>query len=322
MSKLLENALISIRLGIEDYQSEEEGRPISATRNIFAGVLLLGKECLIRNAPKAEIWEVLAVNYVPKPDGEGGVNIEPKPTRTIDLHGIKRRFRDFDLDWPIVSQNFDVLQDLRNNLEHFYSEHSKEQMQQVIASSFPLIKGFLDILEINPEEMLKDVWQIMIQETELFQALLSECNDSFSELPWNVSIDHLEKVQCPNCSSSLIYQIDDENDDPISIEGKCKSCGHNLTAEETVKIIVHVMHGFENYRAVKHGDDYIINDCPECYQPTYIHNYDINMCYYCGYEVSGSCNDCGEELTAANQSTNNSSVCYFCYARWEKIMNE
>lgn len=40
---VLQNAATSIQLGIEDYQSEDPRRVISAVRNMYAGLLLMFK---------------------------------------------------------------------------------------------------------------------------------------------------------------------------------------------------------------------------------------------------------------------------------------
>jgi hypothetical protein len=43
---ILQNAIDSIQVGVEDYNQEDERRNASAIRNIFAGILLLYKERL------------------------------------------------------------------------------------------------------------------------------------------------------------------------------------------------------------------------------------------------------------------------------------
>ena len=40
MSPLLQNAVVSIQLGLEDFASEDERRVISAVRNLYSGVFL------------------------------------------------------------------------------------------------------------------------------------------------------------------------------------------------------------------------------------------------------------------------------------------
>ena len=75
---LLHNAVASIQLGIEDYNSNDTRRTISAVKNFYAGVLLLGKQCLLNKAPAADPMEVLATGYQPKLNGSGGVTIITK----------------------------------------------------------------------------------------------------------------------------------------------------------------------------------------------------------------------------------------------------
>ena len=91
MSDLLTNALISIQMVIEDYQSTDPRRPVSAVRNFYARVLRLGKQCILNEAPNADPMEVIGVRSAPKPDGEGGVIHEPEGHQTIDLRPPTKR---------------------------------------------------------------------------------------------------------------------------------------------------------------------------------------------------------------------------------------
>ncbi len=50
-SPLLRNAVASIRLGVEDFESGGQDRHLSAARNMHAGVLLLFKERLRALSP-------------------------------------------------------------------------------------------------------------------------------------------------------------------------------------------------------------------------------------------------------------------------------
>lgn len=54
MTGIFANAVDSIRMGIEDHAIDTPARASSAVRNFYAGVLLLGKEVLIRAAPLAD----------------------------------------------------------------------------------------------------------------------------------------------------------------------------------------------------------------------------------------------------------------------------
>ena len=53
-SALFDNAMSSIRMGIEDYAQDKPERSLSAVRNFYAGLLLLAKEVLVRHIPNAD----------------------------------------------------------------------------------------------------------------------------------------------------------------------------------------------------------------------------------------------------------------------------
>lgn len=48
MSALLDNAIASILIGLQDYGSPDDGRPLGAVQNYYAGIVLLAKEALVR----------------------------------------------------------------------------------------------------------------------------------------------------------------------------------------------------------------------------------------------------------------------------------
>ena len=62
-SALFDNALESIRMGVEDYALDKPARSLSAVRNFYAGLLLLAKEALARRAPAAELDDVIAARF-------------------------------------------------------------------------------------------------------------------------------------------------------------------------------------------------------------------------------------------------------------------
>lgn len=308
MTELLQNAVASIQLGIEDYQSNDARRPISAVRNFYAGVLLLGKQCLVAAAPDADPMEVLASKFVPVPDGNGGVVHEPKGFRTIDLAELRERFKDFELGWP--DGEISTLQKLRNEFEHYHSAAPKDVIRQAIAACFPLIQGFFAILEVEPAGCLGDSWAVMLTEEAFFTKQKSEADATFDKLPWELS--NTEQFSCPTCSSSLICQVDPTNELAENIQGRCIACGKTLTAEETVKLVVEAEFAGEDYMNVKDGGDAVINDCPECGNPTYVVNGELNKCFLCGSEVGGECALCSTDLGVHNRSANDSSLCDHC----------
>lgn len=92
-SALFDNALESIQMGIEDYALDKPARSLSAVRNFYAGLLLLAKEALARQAPMADLDEVIGARFKPVPDGAGGVAMVLDGQQTIDFVTIARRSR-------------------------------------------------------------------------------------------------------------------------------------------------------------------------------------------------------------------------------------
>jgi DNA-directed RNA polymerase subunit RPC12/RpoP len=310
MTELLENALTSIQLGVEDYQSNDPRRPVSAVRNFYAGVLLLGKHCLLAAAPEADPMQVLATRYKPVPDNDGGVEFEPKGQATIDLQELKDRFSDFDIPWP--SGDIKKLQKLRNNLEHYHSPAPKEEMREAIAQCFPLVEGFCRYVEITPSDALGDAWQVMLAAESFFKQQKQECDDSLANLPWFNQLDRTEQFECPQCGSSLLYQEDRDNDDPAEANGGCYVCGVKLDAPSLVGAIVAGEFGVNEYRAAKEGEPPAIKSCPSCFEGTYVDVGDYVGCFLCQYTVEGECQRCGTELDADIMSVDNPDLCDYC----------
>jgi hypothetical protein len=123
VSLLLQNAVTSIRMGIEEYSSDKPDRSLSAVRNFYAGVLLLAKEVLVRAAPNADPDEIIGARYKPVPDGTGSVTHVPDGHRTIDFDTIGKRFKDFKLD--IDQAALGELNKIRNEIEHRFTDPAR-----------------------------------------------------------------------------------------------------------------------------------------------------------------------------------------------------
>jgi len=103
MSSLLQNAIESIQLGVEDYQANDRKRALSAVRNFYSGTLLLAKEVLTRAAPNADPEHIIGANYRPRPDGNGGVTFEQVGRRTVDFAEVGKPFCGFRPDHRPIS---------------------------------------------------------------------------------------------------------------------------------------------------------------------------------------------------------------------------
>ena len=152
MNSLFDNAVQSIQLGVEDYQSDDVRRAASAVRNFYAGVLLLAKEVLIRAAPNADPMDVVAARYKPEPDGNGGIRFAPASHNTIDFDTIGKRFKDLGL--PIEKHALDDLNRIRTSIEHYYTDEPRAAVREAIARAFPVVAAMFRLASENPSEAL------------------------------------------------------------------------------------------------------------------------------------------------------------------------
>src|SRR5713226_2475180 len=110
---LLNNAIGSITVGVEDSASTESARLLSAVRNIYAGILLLYKEALRRLSPPNSGEVLLKAVIRPKRNPSGTVTFVGLGKKTVDVQQIRERFADLGIktDW----ERFKRVSDLRND---------------------------------------------------------------------------------------------------------------------------------------------------------------------------------------------------------------
>jgi hypothetical protein len=98
MHAILENAVQSLQIGIEDFQSADQRRVLSAVRNITAGVLLLFKEKLRQLSPTGsnDVLIKQKSRIVKAPDGS--IQVIGVGKKTVDVMQIQERLTDLDVD--------------------------------------------------------------------------------------------------------------------------------------------------------------------------------------------------------------------------------
>src|SRR5271168_3509241 len=98
---LLTNAVESLQVGLEDYQTGTRPRLLSAVRNIHAGILLLYKEALRRESPNGSNDALLMANIIPVRDAKGNVTFVGEGRKTVDFQQIRERFSELNIhtDW-------------------------------------------------------------------------------------------------------------------------------------------------------------------------------------------------------------------------------
>lgn len=320
MSEIFDNAITSIVLGIEDFETGTEARMLSAARNYYAGLLLLAKECLVRAAPEADAMEVIGAKFRPKPDGDGGVDHEVVGYTTVDLTQLKARFRDFKLPWPDADIN--KLQRFRNELEHYHLKEPVSALGEAIASSFPMVVDFFDILGEDPHSDLADVWDTILAQHDAFEKVQKLCLASLESVGWPAVTSDLGRMACPNCGSSLIGQSDPSNDDHEQVVGKCHQCGHEIDFEEMMEMVVAASYEIDAYTLAKEGMDSPIAECPLCSATAYVDNGEVSICFACGETIASDCDHCGTRIDANEYNHDHPELCSYCAYKWEKVMRE
>lgn len=318
--KLLENAVLSIELGIEDYQTGDERRVLSAIRNLYAGVLLLCKHKLWNESPAGTNGSLIHNDLVPK-KMNGSVQMVPiKPYRnTVDRKAIKERFRGLGiaLDWA----KLDELAEIRNDCEHMYMDASPETAKEALSSAMPLIEQLLvDHLGENPVQLFKyGVWEELLENKEVFEKQLKRCRNSFDKVEWKIGIlgESVSSARCSLCGSSLIRQENPDNVKFDLMEIICGQCGKSLDREPIFESALTKFTENDVYIAMKDGEWPPLTTCPECYRNSWLAD---EGCVFCDC-AELKCKFC-DGIFHADDFNIDDQTCSYCVGKKEKIMRE
>lgn len=332
-AKLRENALTSIRLGVEDFErcrhpGGDPARALSATRNLFAGVLLLFKYKIATCVDDPVAAAALIFNppeVLPRADGNGGIEWEPVgkfKTTTIDVGTIKKRFEAFEikLDWGVIEK----LQECRNHLEHLHPAHTLGEVADFVAELFPVLRDFIQTeLEESPAGILGDTWQLMLSHHTFFVDNKRRCEEAWSVAdvpermgPW------LDKSKCPECSSTLLMPAQDNIDAGHSVvsddglfDAVCIACGH------TALIVPLMFDALEDayWYDQRDGEEPSLECCYQCSRGAFlIHE---QSCLWCATELDYTeCWLCEENLGQDDQD--NGGLCSYHAHVYDKVMRD
>ncbi len=320
-SALFDNALESIQMGIEDYALDKPARSLSAVRNFYAGLLLLAKEALARQAPMADLDEVIGARFKPVPDGAGGVSMVPDGQQTIDFVTIAKRFKDFGI--PLDKASEAALKDLntvRNEIEHRYTNKPSDVVREVIARAFPLTAQLFRIIGEDPRSRLSEVWPIMLEARDLYAAELRRCQETVKAVAWFSATVERAGLRCTECSSGLVEQREPANTDQVTIELTCCGCGEDLDHDAVIVAVVdHALAGEAYVRFKDSFESGPIFDCPNCSNAAYIDT--ENACAACGesYEWESECARCYADISMEDALAGfDNGLCSYCTNLMEK----
>jgi len=334
--KLKENALTSIRLGIEDFERTKQEprhggdptRALSAVRNLFAGILLLFKYKIAVSVDDPEQAPDLIFNppeVLPQADGKGGIEWKPvgkfKKT-TIDVATIRKRFEGFgiEVDWPVIEK----MQECRNHLEHLHPANTLGEVAGFVADLFPVLREFmLKQLNEQPAELLASAWPVMLAHHKFFTDTLAKCGKAWDEAcvpelmqPW------LDQCQCEECGSPLLTPSQEDIDSGSTVEGQeksfkyvCVACGHS---DLIAPLLISVLNEAYDYDP-RDGGEPGVERCYCCRRSTFF--IEEQHCLWCGAELDYKrCSLCEEPLKQDDQD--NGGYCGYHSHLLDKVMRD
>ena len=300
MDTILDNAVQSIQIGIEDYRSDDPRRLLSAIRNVQAGILLLCKEQLRRLSPPGSEEVLLKQRTRPVRRSEG-ITLVGDGRRTVDQSQIIQRFKqlNIDVDWKPL----DRLTLHRNDIEHYRFSGSREDLLGSIAGSAKIIRQLVsDVLKGDPLALLgKACWEVLLETEAVFDAEFDACRATLAPIDWYSSsvADDIDELSCPTCGSILIAQRDSTNTDQGKADFSCRSCGARFCSEELINESIGRILYADFYIAMTDGGEDPVIECAQCGFETFI--LEEELCAGCGYTVpSHDCSECGIEVNEAD----------------------
>ncbi len=322
MKELLENAVLSIELGVEDFEANDERRLLSAIRNLYAGVLLLCKQVLWNESPPSSDGALIYKHLVPEKQSDGTVLMRPKKAHrnTVDRRLIEERFKslDLDLDWDRLTK----LANIRNDAEHLFLKATPTVAREVLASAMPLIERLLvEHLEEDPLAVFDNaVWQKLLTNQEVFEAQQARCVETFENIVWasDLAAEAVEDLRCDQCGSTLIRQADPDNTKVERISLECAECTASPDFEDAFEAALSESTSGHAYIAMTDGGEMPTTTCPECGRETWIT--EDARCVFCG-ELDLTCGICG---TACHPDDYNGDdgLCSSCSWTMQKAMRD
>lgn len=312
MNPLLQNAVVSIQLGLEDFASEDERRIISSVRNLYSGVLLLCKEVLRCLSPPGSNDVLIRIKKKAVKEPDGAVKLVGDGKRTIDRFEIEETFKQLQL--TVDLSNLRRLADIRNDIEHMHPTHTPALIQEAIADAMPIIRDVIvKELHEEPSALLgQAAWDALLDQARVFKAEQDACRASFDGIDWksDALAAALDEFRCPQCSSTLVRNDNTDATRPDEITLVCSKCCEEADIEAVIEAALGESLNWEAYVAMTDGGDCPLENCPECDRDTFIVG--EGRCANCGFSLRGyECAICSEQLTIDDYRCGDGNYCSY-----------
>src|SRR4029077_2901064 len=262
MSPLLHNAIKSIQIGLEDSESNDDGRLRSAVRNLYSGILLLFKEKLREMSPEGSNEVLIKAKITPVMGSNGEVVFVGHGKSTVDFNQLRERFESLEI--PIDWKRVENVRKTRNEIEHYFSQVSEAVIRSALSDTFIVIRDFIiDHLDDDPRTLLgPPAWEHMLSVSEVVEKERLECRNKIREIDWPTDSlrSAIEELRCSKCGSDLL-QPSDVRDEP---DLQCRSCGAvERFAHYAERSITEMYSGIDHLR-IKDGGEPAVIQCPFC----------------------------------------------------------
>lgn len=319
---ILDNAVESIQIGMEDFHSNDPRRVLSTIRNLYAGMLLLFKHKLQELSPEGSDEVLLKTKVLPQRNAETGeIAWAGRGKKTVEVRDIIERLNSLGVG-GIEWKRLEELQSIRNDIEHYFSPLPSERMKEAVASSLHLITQFCrPHLDTEPVDLLgEQCWAMMLEVATIYDAELDACRANLATVTWPFPevAEAIKHMRCSECQSELI-RVEDTQAQREAIEFICSSCNERSCYADVIGPAVSDSLAGENFWRVKDGEGPVTEHCPECNADAFLVH--MGECAACFYELEyTTCKWCDAALTVDEQYLD--GQCSYCNYRWEKIMAE
>ncbi|MCY4046967.1 MAG: hypothetical protein OXF42_02500 [Candidatus Dadabacteria bacterium] len=321
VNPLLQNAISSIQLGLQDFESDDKRRIISATRNLYSGVLLLCKEVLRRLSPPESKDVLIFAKKQAKKQADGTIIFVGAGRNTVGRLEIEECFKQLQIQ--VNLSKLGRLGKIRNEIEHKHPNHAPALIQEAVADAMPIIRDVIvNQLETSPPQLLgKQAWNILLGEAEVLKREQDACRESFNKVVWgSATIERsLNDFHCQKCSSTLIKNNNKTTIHPEDLILVCSECDEKSDIDSVIEVALEESLRGDNYIAIKDGAGPVIDTCPECFKETYVFAEGQCLNPYCDFTLSDkNCGICGQELTLDDYLHSNGSLCSYHFDTMSK----
>lgn len=312
MDSLLNNALQSIQIGIEDFGSPEPRRVLSTVRNLYAGILLLLKEELRRRSPPDSDGVLIRARTEFKTREDGSVIVVGKGRNTVDVRQIEERLTSIGTslsaeDTKRLWADLAKFQSLRNDIEHYRTKAPKAEIRSVIVVATALVRLIIaELLGEDPATLLGDeCWSVMLKEETVYKDQKAVCEASLAPIAWDTDAlgEAVPLLRCGWCQSELIGQKDKANSSQQAVTFVCAACSGEDDADDGEWLMDAVLRskGIDAFHDPSDPDGGPIDDCPECGRAGLV--VADAECVFCGWQHSGErCAVCHTEVSNYDDS--------------------